>query len=157
MMRHHRTRRSPAGGLQDDASRAGSLLDQVEGPLASFTGDGAYDQESVYRAVTERDPDAVVIVPPRSTATPSETVGTEPTRRDRHLQCIAENGKIGWQKASGYNKRSRVETSIGRYKQVVGDGLRFRKDEGRIAEVASAADVLNRMSRMGRLISLRIA
>jgi hypothetical protein len=30
------------------------LLDQVEGPLASFTGDGAYDQDSVYRAVIDR-------------------------------------------------------------------------------------------------------
>ena len=91
--------------------------------MASFTGDGAYDQDSVYRAVIDRDPDAAVIVPPRSTAVPSETAETEPTRRDRHLQCIAENGRIGWQKVSGYNKRSRVEAAIGRYKQVIGDGL----------------------------------
>src|ERR1700761_1418788 len=32
----------------DDASQIGPLLDQVEGPLISFTGDGAYDQDSVY-------------------------------------------------------------------------------------------------------------
>jgi hypothetical protein len=48
----------------DDASQIGPLLDQVEGPVVSFTGDGAYDQDSVYRTVTERDPDAAVIVPP---------------------------------------------------------------------------------------------
>jgi hypothetical protein len=30
----------------DDASQVGRLLDQVEGPVASFTGDGAYDQET---------------------------------------------------------------------------------------------------------------
>jgi hypothetical protein len=141
----------------DDASRVGSLLDQVEGPLASFTGDGAYDQDSVYRAVIDRDPAAAVIVPPRSTAAPSETAATKPTQRDRHLQCIAEKGRIGWQKASGYNKRSRVETAIGRYKQVIGDGLRFRKDERRQTEVAVAAYVLNRMSGLGRPISIRIA
>jgi len=29
----------------DDGSQVGVLLDQVEGPLASFTGDGAYDQD----------------------------------------------------------------------------------------------------------------
>jgi hypothetical protein len=29
-----------------------------------------------------------------------------------------------WQKASGYNKRAKVEASIGRWKQVIGDGLR---------------------------------
>jgi len=47
-----------------------------------LTGDGAYDQDSVYRAVTERDPDAVVVVPPRATAVLSETAETEPTQHD---------------------------------------------------------------------------
>ena len=141
----------------DDASQIGPLLDQVEGPVVSFTGDGAYDQDSVYRTVTERDPDAAVIVPPRSTAVPSDTAATDPTQRDRHLQCIDEKGRIGWQKMSGYNKRSRIETAIGRYKQVIGDGLRFRKDERRTTEVAVAVHVLNRMLELGRPISIRIA
>jgi hypothetical protein len=87
----------------------------VVGPIASFTGDGAYDQDSVYRAAIDRDPDAAVIVPPRSTAVRSETAETEPTQRDRHLQCITEKGIIGWQKVSGYNKRCRVETAIGHF------------------------------------------
>jgi hypothetical protein len=33
-----------------------------------------------------------VIVPPHSNAVPSETAGTEPTRRDLHLQFVAERG-----------------------------------------------------------------
>jgi hypothetical protein len=40
------------------------------------------------------------------------------------------------QKASGYNKRSRVEPTIGRYKQVIGDGLRSRLD-GRLNDRGS--------------------
>jgi hypothetical protein len=84
-----------ANGI-DYASKTGALLDQVEGPVASFTGDGTYDQDNVYRAVIERDPDAAVIVPPRSTAVPSETAATNPSQRDRHLQCMAEKGRIGW-------------------------------------------------------------
>ena len=31
----------------DDASQAGPLLDQVAGAVASFTGDGGYDQDRV--------------------------------------------------------------------------------------------------------------
>ena len=141
----------------DDASQIGPLLDQVETPLISFTGDGAYDQDSVYGAVTERDPDAVVVVPPRATAVPSQTADTEPTQRDRHLQCIAERGRIGWQKMLGYNKRSRVEAVIGRYKQVIGDGLRFRKDERRATEISVAVHLMNRMLELGRPLSIRIA
>jgi Transposase DDE domain len=140
----------------DDASQIGPLLDQVEKPLASLTADGAYDQDSVYAAVADHHPDAAVIVPPRATAVLSATAETEPTQRDRHLQCIAEKGRMGWQKTSGYNARSRVETAIGRYKRVIGDGLRFHKDERRATEVAVAVGVLNRMLELGRPISVRI-
>jgi hypothetical protein len=58
----------------DDAALTGALLDQVSDPIASFTADGAYDQDRVYEAVAERHPDAAVIVPPRSTATVSAGV-----------------------------------------------------------------------------------
>jgi hypothetical protein len=47
----------------DDASRVGLLLDQASGPVASFTADGAYDQDGVYREVAARHPEATVIVP----------------------------------------------------------------------------------------------
>jgi hypothetical protein len=141
----------------DDASQVGPLLDQLEGPVASFTGDGAYDQDSLYRTVIDRDPDALVIVPPRATAVLSETAETAPTQRDRHLQYIADKGRLGWQKASGYSTRSRVEAAIGRYKQVIGDGLRFHKDERRTTEVGVAVYVLNRMLKLGRPNSARIA
>ena len=86
----------------DDGAQVDLLLDQVEGPVASFTGDGASDQEGVYSGVAARHPEAAVIVPPRSSAVPSETAETAPTRRDAHLRCIAERGRMGWQKASGY-------------------------------------------------------
>src|ERR671927_1995174 len=87
----------------DDGSQVGPLLDQVEGPVASFTANGAFDRDDVYEAVAERHPDAAVIVPPRSSAVLSETAETAPTPRDRHLQTIAEHGRMGWQKISGYH------------------------------------------------------
>ena len=52
----------------DDGAQAGPLLDQVAGTLASFTGDGGYDQERIYASVAARHPEAAVIVPPRATA-----------------------------------------------------------------------------------------
>ena len=90
----------------DDGAQTGALLDQITDPVASFTGDGAYDQDAVYAAVAERHPDAAVIVPPRSTAVPGGTAETAPTQRDHHLQCITEKGRMAWQQASGYNKRA---------------------------------------------------
>jgi hypothetical protein len=141
----------------DDASQVGPLLDQVVAPVAFFTADGAYDQEGVAAAVAERHPEAAVIVPPRSTAVPSETAESAPTQRDRHLQFITEHGRAAWQKTSGYTIRARVEASIRRFKQVIGDGLRSRTDQRRATEVDVAVHALNRMLELGRPISVRIA
>jgi hypothetical protein len=69
------------------------LLDQLTGSLSSFT-DGAYDQDGVYAAIAKRHREAAVIVPPRSTAVPSEMAESAPTCRDRHLQHIAEKGRM---------------------------------------------------------------
>ncbi|WP_052389712.1 transposase [Belnapia moabensis] len=126
-------------------------------PDTSFTADGAYDQEGVSAAVANCHPDAAVIVPPRSTAVPSETADTAPTQRDRHLQSITEHGRAAWQKASGYTNRARVEAAIGRFKQVIGDGLRCRTDQRRVTEVDVAVHALNRMLVLGRPISVRTA
>ena len=140
----------------DDGAQVGPLLDQVDGPIASFTGDGAYDQEGVCSGVAARHPEATVIVPPRSTAVPSETAETTPTQRDRHLQLIAEHGRMGWRKRSGYNKRARAEAAIGRWKQVIRDGLRARADERRATEVDVAVHALNRMLEFGHPNYVRI-
>jgi Transposase DDE domain len=57
----------------DDGSQVGLLLDQMAGPVASLTGDGAYDQGQVYGSVAGGHPDAAGIVPPCSTGVPGET------------------------------------------------------------------------------------
>jgi hypothetical protein len=140
----------------DDGAQVGPLLDQVAAPLASFTGDGAYDQEGVYASVMERHPEARIIVPPRSTAVPSQTAETAPTQRDQHLQLIAKHGRMGWQKVSGYNRRALAEATIGRFKRVIGDGLHARTDQRQATEMTVGVMVLNRMLELGRPKSVRI-
>jgi len=99
----------------DDASQVDPLLDQVAGSVASFTADGAYDQDRVYAGVAERHPEAAVVVPPRTTAVPSDTAESAPTQRDGHLQHIARHGRMRWQSASGYNRRARVKATMNRW------------------------------------------
>src|SRR4029077_12032251 len=134
-----------AGKDVDDGSQVGPLLEQIARPVASFTGHGAYDRDDVYREVCRRHPDAAVIVPPRLSAVPSATAETAPTKRDRHLQLIAERGRMGWQRVSGYNWRALVEADIGRYKRVIGNALRSRTEGRQMTEVAIAVASLNRM------------
>ncbi len=140
-----------------DASQVDPLLDQVAGPVASFTGDGAYDQDRVYAGVAKRHPDAAVIVPPRTTAVPSDTAESAPTQRDGHLQHIARHGRMSWQTASGYNRRARAEATMNRWKQAIGDELRAHTDERRATEVAVTVHSLNRMLDLGRPSYVRVA
>src|SRR4051794_32359274 len=141
----------------DDGSQVGPLLDQIDGAVASVTGDGAYDRNNVYAEVATRHPAAAVVVPPRANAVPSETAGTAPTQRDAHLRCIAERGRMAWQKASGYNWRALVEADISRWKRVIGDGLRSQTEGRQATEVAIATNVLNRMLDFGRPEYVRTA
>jgi hypothetical protein len=141
----------------DDASQVGPWLDQVADPIASFTADGAYDQDGVYAEVAARNPNAAVIVPPRSSAVPSDTAETAPTQRDHHLWTIAKHGRMAWRKASGYNWRALVEADIARFKRVIGCGLRSRTERRRATEVAVAVGALNRMLDLGRPEYVRIA
>ena len=42
------------------------------------------------------------MAPPRRDAVLSETLDSAPTQRDRHIQTIADKGRIAWQRSSGY-------------------------------------------------------
>jgi hypothetical protein len=141
----------------DDGAMAGPLLDQVSEPVASFTADGAYDTEGVTAAIEDRHPQAQIIVPPRVTATLSKTAETTPTQRDKHLFTIQKHGRRGWRKRSGYNRRSRVETMVGRYKKILGEQLHSKIFQNQKIEARIGAYILNQMTKLGRADSVRIA
>jgi hypothetical protein len=65
---------------------------------------------------------------------PGPTAIVSPTQRDLHILAVDEHGRMNWQKASGYNKRSKVEAAISRYKRIIGDTLKSRHDARRATE-----------------------
>jgi hypothetical protein len=140
----------------DDGSQVGPLLEGADGSVASFTADGAFDRDDVYKEIAARHPEEDIIVPPRARAVPGAAAETAPTQRDRHLLSIAEHGRMGWQKASGYNWRALVEADVSRWKRVIGPGLRSQTDGRQATEVAIAAAALNRMLDLGRPDYVRI-
>jgi len=140
----------------DDASHVDSLLRQLKAAPASFMADGAYDRTAVLDAILAKNPTARFIVPPCKGAVPGPTAATTPTQRDDHVFAINARGRMNWQKASGYNKRSKVEAAISRYKRVIGDALRSRHDARRVTEVAIGVKSLNRMNELGRANFIRV-
>jgi hypothetical protein len=144
---------------EGDASQVGPLLDQTPDPITSVTADGAYGGEPVYRAVAERQPDppVAVVIPSRSTAVPSTTAGTAPSQRDQHIRMIQAKGRLGWQKAVGYGRRSHAQTAMFRFKAIIGSSLRARTLPAQKTEAKVACSVLNRMTRLDMPTSQRIA
>lgn len=61
-----------------DASLVEPLLGQITRPIATVLADGAYDGVPIYRSVTAHSPAAEVIIPPRSTAMPSNSAESAP-------------------------------------------------------------------------------
>jgi len=133
------------------------MLGQIPGEIEQFTADGAYDGEPIYAAIAMRDPDIAVVIPPRASSTPPIELGADASRRDVHVHTVAALGRLGWQEVTGYGRRALVETTMGRYKALIGPRLRARDDAGRRTEAAIGAVVLNRMLAAGCPNSVRAA
>jgi hypothetical protein len=89
------------------------------------TADGACDGAATYQTIAEHGDGIDVAIPPRSTAVPSAEPGP-PTQRDRHLAMFTERGRLAWQAATDYGKRALIETTMGRYKALIGPRMRAR-------------------------------
>jgi hypothetical protein len=133
----------------DNAGQVPSLLAQIKGEIASVAADGAYDGEPVYQAIADHQPDPPpdVVIPPPASAVPSTEDADAGGQRDRHIRLIAERSRMAWQKA----------TAVGRYKGIIGPKLRARILPAQQGEVAEAAKVLNRMIRVAKPVSVRVA
>ncbi len=138
----------------DDPSQVGPLLDQVDEEIDKVMADGAYDGAPTYQTIAQYGDDIEVVIPPRKTAVP-DAESRSPSQRDRHLNKITTEGRLAWQKATGYGQRALVETTMGRYKSIIGPRLRARRFEAQQTEAAIGVAVLNRMLAAGRPNSVR--
>jgi transposase len=134
-----------------DPTALPDLLDQVDGRVAKFIADGAYDGSPTRDLLVERLGEIVeVIIPPPKTAVASAQSALVTSVRDRHIAEIETKGRLAWQKSTGYNQRSRVETQMGRWKAVIGPKLRARNFDNQKTEAKIGVRVLNRMTELGR-------
>jgi hypothetical protein len=138
----------------DDPSQVGPLLDQIDDPIVRVMADGAYDGAPTYQTIAAHGDGIEVVIPPRSIAVPSGEPGS-PTQRDRHLAMITERGRLAWQLATGYGQRALAETTMSRYKALIGPRLRARGFAAQRTEAAIGVAVLNRMLAAGRPKSVR--
>lgn len=134
---------------EHDADQVDGLLDQVNGPVAAFYGDGAYDQWKVYDSLSDR---AVrPIIPPRRNAKIKQhgNARETPLARDEAIRRIRHIGRNRWKEEIGYHLRSLAETAMHRMKSCFGDKLKNRKLPNQRAEVRLRSKILNRFTQLG--------
>ncbi|MHC2365235.1 IS5 family transposase [Rhizobium leguminosarum] len=135
-----------------DPTALSDLLGQIDGRVGKFIADGAYDGAATRDLLTTRLGEiAEVIIPPPKTAVASSQSALNPTVRDRHIAEIETKGRMAWQKSTGYNQRSRVETQMGRWKTVIGPKLKARNLDNQKTEAKIGVRVLNRMTEFSRV------
>ncbi len=118
--------------------------------LEEITADEAYEGEPRYEIIAQRDPAIAVVILRCATALPSAEFESNATARDTHRLLIESIGRLGWQEIRSYGKRALVETTMGRYKAIIGTRLRARDWRGQKTEAAIGVAVLNRMLAAGR-------
>ena len=113
----------------------------------------------MYQAIVGHPPDPLldIIISPRASAVWSRKDTEAQSQRDRHIRLIAAKGCMAWQQATGYGRRSLTGTAAGRYKAISGPKLRARLLPAQQGEVAMAVEVLNRMIRPAKPVSIRVA
>ena len=133
-----------------DSTRVASLVGQIDRPIASARADAAYDANGVYEAIDDHRADRSprVLIPPRKDAQlVSESVSAR--ERNRNIRARARLGKRRWRIESGYNRRSKVETTFHRYKSIVGPAMRARRLASQRVEARIGCRILNTMTALG--------
>ncbi|MDA0337077.1 MAG: transposase, partial [bacterium] len=141
----------------DDGCVAISMLEQIEGSIARFTADGAYDSRPMYEALAAAGTtDIQIVIPPMKTAAVDLRATGVWCQRNQAIERIDEVGRRQWRKESGAHQQARAETGMYRYKRIIGDRLRAQHRESQKREALIAVNVINRMTALGMPESAKI-
>ncbi len=132
-----------------DANHVEELLEQIDSPINSFAGDGAYDQWKVYETLgtDEIEP----MIPPRRNAKIKQHGNSSqpPLERDEAIREIRRVGRKRWKEDVGYHRRSLAETAMYRMKCCFGGNVKNRILENQQAEARLRCKILNRFTHLG--------
>ena len=117
-----------------------------------------YDQKQCYVVLQEheerqRQP-LEITIPPQRGATlwqnkENKVGSSKPSARDDNIRRIKDIGRRRWKRESGYYRQSKAESTMFRYKNILGDKLKARKLERQGREVFIGCVALNRMTELG--------
>ena len=139
-----------------DASAVHGMLSKVDENIDTFMADGVYDQEPLHDYLETKYPGINIITPPRKDAVLSPDAANNPTRRDKYIMKIKDDGRDLWALKSGYSKRNSVENTMYRYKTIFGGKLDLKNIQSQKTEFMISCNNLNIMTSLGMPESYKI-
>ena len=138
-----------------DAPMLPELVAQIPAgePIASVSGDGAYDACACHAAISARGAQAVI--PPRRNARPWKAHEPAAASRNEALRAVRRLGSHIWKKWSGYHRRSLVETKMYCFKRL-GERVMARTFERQVVELHVRVTLLNRFTQIGRPTTMAV-
>jgi hypothetical protein len=139
-----------------DGQMLSDLLEQIEDEIEQVSADGAYDQKQCYDAVREREANAAI--PPRRGAKIWHHGNRKAERhnRDENLRRVRKVGRKAWKQESNYHRRSISETTMFRFKTILGGSVRSRKFDNQAVELFIKCAALNRMIQIAKPDSYKV-
>jgi hypothetical protein len=135
-----------------DDKKLPKLIGQYKGQIHQISGDGAYDSHDCFDLINQIG--AVATIPPQANSKHKPKTESQIKRaRDKIVWEIQQYGREEWKKRSNYHRRSLVENTFYRYKQILGDKLYSRKMENQQVEALIKCHVLNKMTSLGMPVS----
>jgi len=140
----------------DDAAMVKPVLEKIHGKVKKFGGDGAYDKTKVYDTLEKEK--IKPVIPPRKNARikchGNSRGKTKP--RDRAIRYIRKYGRKKWKRTHHYHRRSLAETTMFRYKTILGDKLQSRTFDRQCTEALLSCKILNKMTTCGMPQSIKV-
>ncbi len=137
----------------EDSSGGISLIKSMKFRIGSLKGDGGYDKHKFREILKARN--IVQVIPPQSNAVINKKGLNYLIERNESIKKIKRVGRKKWKQESGYHQRSKVETTMFRYKMIIGDHLTARKNSHQETEVAIGCKILNVMLQAAKPISIK--
>lgn len=127
------------------------LLAQVATPIATVTGDGAYDTESCHAAIAAVG--AIANIPTRKNARLWKKYPPGAETRNEIAKSTQRLGRAIWKKWSGYHRRSLVDAKM-RCLKLLGERIMARDFDRQVAELHVRAALLNRFTQLGTPVTV---
>jgi IS5 family transposase len=136
-----------------DGEVAQRLIKKLPKSIKRVFGDGAYDGIELRQEI-EKNGANPLIPPPKGAVIHKDSKDPAMMKRNDAIREIRglggdDEARKLWKQLTGYHKRSLVETSMYRIKQLTGSNLRSREWERQKVEAHIKCLVINKMSKLG--------